>query len=203
MRKFCILLLLSLCLIGSVEVNAQVREIAESVNHSADEPSQDWVDLGLPSGTMWATKNVGAKQIDESGSYLTWRGLQNVAGNGWTVPSDDQFNELVKYCDWQWTTINGHEGYIVRSKKNPHNSMFLPAAGYYNDSNSSRLQYASNGRYWTRTRNPYYNGDAYYFHFFQGFLGEILVFNYNKLLSVRLVVHNLSMVKNQIKRRNE
>lgn len=32
----------------------------------------DWVDLGLPSGTRWATCNVGASAIQDCGYYLSW-----------------------------------------------------------------------------------------------------------------------------------
>lgn len=35
----------------------------------------DWVDLGLPSGTRWATCNVGAPAIQDCGYYLSWGGL--------------------------------------------------------------------------------------------------------------------------------
>lgn len=34
----------------------------------------DYVDLGLPSGTLWATKNVGANNITDSGLYFSWGG---------------------------------------------------------------------------------------------------------------------------------
>lgn len=33
-----------------------------------------YVDLGLPSGTLWATKNVGANNITDSGLYFSWGG---------------------------------------------------------------------------------------------------------------------------------
>ncbi|MDE6695527.1 MAG: fibrobacter succinogenes major paralogous domain-containing protein [Muribaculaceae bacterium] len=32
----------------------------------------DWVDLGLPSGIKWATKNVGATNPEENGDYFSW-----------------------------------------------------------------------------------------------------------------------------------
>ena len=32
----------------------------------------DYVDLGLPSGTLWADKNVGAKTETEYGDYFAW-----------------------------------------------------------------------------------------------------------------------------------
>lgn len=43
----------------------------------------DWVDLGLPSGTRWATCNVGASAIQDCGYYLSWGGQY--------IPKDDIF----------------------------------------------------------------------------------------------------------------
>lgn len=34
--------------------------------------TKDWVDLGLPSGTLWATCNVGANCPEEYGDYFAW-----------------------------------------------------------------------------------------------------------------------------------
>ena len=36
------------------------------------EKGHEWVDLGLPSGTKWATCNVGAKNPQEYGNYYAW-----------------------------------------------------------------------------------------------------------------------------------
>lgn len=35
-------------------------------------PSHDYVDLGLPSGTLWATCNIGAETPYEVGQYFAW-----------------------------------------------------------------------------------------------------------------------------------
>jgi hypothetical protein len=32
----------------------------------------EYVDLGLPSGTLWATMNIGAESQTEFGSYFKW-----------------------------------------------------------------------------------------------------------------------------------
>ena len=32
----------------------------------------EYVDLGLPSGTLWATCNVGASKPEEYGNYFAW-----------------------------------------------------------------------------------------------------------------------------------
>ena len=45
--------------------------------------NHEWVDLGLPSGTLWATCNIGASAPEEYGDYFAW---------GETEPKD--------YYDW-------------------------------------------------------------------------------------------------------
>lgn len=38
----------------------------------AGESEGDWVDLGLPSGLLWATRNVGASSSTDYGNYYAW-----------------------------------------------------------------------------------------------------------------------------------
>lgn len=157
------------------------------------------VDMGLPSGTKWASMNVGASHPEDYGDYFQWgettpctdqsedcdwnsnyapggtaftgtsrmdcgtnkdpmftEGILKytsndvvtyeghwtgkITGNAkydaatarwgkkWQTPTEDQFAELQAHCTWIWTTINGINGFQVRSNKNG-NSIFLPAAG--------------------------------------------------------------------------
>lgn len=58
----------------------------------------EWVDLGLPSGTLWATCNVGANQPTEFGDYFAW------AETASKETCDDKNYKyydhgLTKYCD--------------------------------------------------------------------------------------------------------
>ena len=69
--------------------------------------SDEFVDLGLPSGTLWATRNVGADNPEDCGDYFAW---------GETVPKElydwksyrygnciDNWFAITKYCtnsDW-------------------------------------------------------------------------------------------------------
>lgn len=51
--------------------------ISVGVYGYGEEPEPDpieheWVDLGLPSGTLWATTNVGASKPEEYGDYFAW-----------------------------------------------------------------------------------------------------------------------------------
>ena len=57
----------------------------------------DYIDLGLPSGTLWATCNVGANTPEEYGDYFAW---------GETEAKANYFWDTYKYC---YFTINGCE----------------------------------------------------------------------------------------------
>ena len=50
------------------------------------------IDLGLPSGTLWADRNLGAESATDYGDYYMW---------GSTEPDTD------KPCNWERTTFNG------------------------------------------------------------------------------------------------
>ena len=50
----------------------------------------NWVDLGLPSGTLWATCNLGANSPGENGDYYAW---------GETLPKDDYTWETYRFCE--------------------------------------------------------------------------------------------------------
>lgn len=52
-------------------------------------------------------------------------------GGDWRMPTARECLELVSQCNWEWTQIDGVNGYKVRGPNG--NSIFLPAAGYYND----------------------------------------------------------------------
>ena len=41
-----------------------------------DANGYEYVDLGLPSGTLWATMNVGAKKASDAGLYFQWGDTQ-------------------------------------------------------------------------------------------------------------------------------
>ena len=66
------------------------------------------------------------------------------------MPTVDEWDELIKNCTSEWTTLNGVTGRKFTSKKNG-NSIFFPAAGFrYYDC----LYYAgSDGYYWSSSLN--------------------------------------------------
>ncbi len=162
----------------------------------------DYVDLGLPSGTLWATCNVGANAFEKYGDYFAWGetapkdvyswstyqyydggnlvkytgsdGLTTLLpeddaatanwGNGWRMPTKEEWQELYQNTTNTWTTQNGVNGRLFTAPNG--NSLFLPAAGYrwFSD-----LYYVgSDGSYWSSslgTDDPY---GAWYFDFNSG-----------------------------------
>ena len=178
----------------------------------------EYVDLGLPSGTLWATCNVGASSPEEYGDYFAWgetepkdtynwstykwcNGSYNTItkyctgsnygkvdnktelkpvddaatanwGSGWQMPSLVQLQELYNYTTATWTTQNGVNGRKMTSITNG-NSIFLPAAGYRNDTNLNSA--GSNGNYWSRSLYTNYSNNAYGLDFNSGSLN----WNYN------------------------
>lgn len=160
----------------------------------------EWVDLGLPSGTKWATCNIGATHPDEFGTHYAWGEIipatirsskkneledvsitQSIAGDmrydvatiawgdAWTIPTKEQYEELVDNCTWEWTTMCRRNGYKVTSKING-NWIFLPAAGEFSRHTYYEYDIPSEvnkyGAYWTATPSPLEYGDeSYNFHF--------------------------------------
>ena len=61
----------------------------------------DYVDLGLPSGTLWATCNVGANSPEEYGDYFAWGEPQTKATYIWSTYKwcNGNYNKLTKYCN--------------------------------------------------------------------------------------------------------
>ncbi|MBR5673912.1 MAG: hypothetical protein IKW97_05875 [Muribaculaceae bacterium] len=60
------------------------------------EDVHEWVDLGLPSGTLWATCNVGASAPEDYGDYFAW---------GETAPKDYYDKSTYKWCNGSYNTL--------------------------------------------------------------------------------------------------
>lgn len=133
-----------------------------------------FIDLGLPSGTLWAECNLGAKKPEEYGTYYAWgeiatkdlfswntysigNELDSVTrldashdaatanwGDNWRMPSREDFDELYSSCTMEWTTRNNVNGYQLTGPNGK--SIFLPAAGGRGDGNI--YEGGSCGFYW-------------------------------------------------------
>lgn len=136
------------------------------------------VDLGLPSGTIWADRNVGAKSPTEFGDLYAWGEIEtkedyslytyveqlkpstkitsekhDVAmarlGGEWMMPTEAQFRELISECKWFWKTVDGIKVYEIVGKNG--NKIYFPAAGWSHD---TTIEYRNKyGYYWTSERS--------------------------------------------------
>ncbi|MCQ2306383.1 MAG: hypothetical protein MJ000_02315 [Bacteroidales bacterium] len=61
--------------------------------------SADFVDLGLPSGLLWATRNVGANRPEEYGNYYAWGETTTKSDYDWTTYRwcRGSYHNLTKY----------------------------------------------------------------------------------------------------------
>ena len=139
---------------------AQLQEAINNIGGGNSEATtgtvngHEWIDLGLPSGTKWATCNIGANSQEEYGNYFAWgetttkssytsdnytysdnpttlpsnRDAAKVNwGSGWRMPTYDELNELQSNCTVTWTTQSGVNGRLLTGPNG--NSIFLPVAG--------------------------------------------------------------------------
>lgn len=147
---------------------------APDLSAQGSENGHEWVDLGLPSGTLWATCNLGASSPEAYGDYIeglpadkradgdyVWDLVQSEAevlpeevdqaavrwGGAWRTPSLEQLQELMQHATFTWYSKGAFKGFMVTGD-NQHR-IFLPAAGTKSDDgveNAGRI-----GQYWTRT----------------------------------------------------
>ena len=162
-----------------LDINSSVVRTTGTLN------GHEWVDLGLPSGTKWATCNVGANAPEEYGDYFAWGETKTKNsytesnynyknnstklptnadaasanwGSGWRMPAEAEFDELRTRCTWTRLS-NGYK--VVGSNGN---SIFLPAAGYREK--WSILDAGSGGYYWSSSLNTDNSYRAWYLYFF-------------------------------------
>ena len=132
------------------------------------------IDLGLPSGTLWADRNIGAESPEDYGDYFRFgettpftedsqpyvyddikadiAGTERdaatvILGEQFRMPTIIQIRELVTECSHEWTTIGGVKGVMVTGPNG--NSIFMPAAGLRNISNGFLIYVSLVGYYWS------------------------------------------------------
>lgn len=116
----------------------------------------NYIDLGLPSGTLWATCNVGADNPHEFGEYYAWGEIEPKSsytaatcktwgkdiptiigdpaldaatanwGHNWVTPTTEQWIELVQNCEMSYI-LDSESGVYF---KGPNGKMiFFPNSG--------------------------------------------------------------------------
>ena len=73
----------------------------------------EWIDFGLPSGTLWATCNIGADKPEDYGNYYAWGETSTKSSYNWSTYQyangtslDDP--QLTKYCN---SASHGYNGF--------------------------------------------------------------------------------------------
>lgn len=117
----------------------------------------EWVDLGLPSGTKWATCNVGASKPSGVGNYYAWgevktkkyythdnyeydgESIDDIAGyekmdaaranwgEGWCIPNRSDAYELMQYCTYEWKYLDNKYGCELTGPNGQ--TIFFPTTG--------------------------------------------------------------------------
>lgn len=158
----------------------------QSSSKDAIENISDYVDLGLPSGTLWCKHNVGADREEESGQEFRYYDAMKTKDNIHNVPSDSEFSELIEYCDKEWIKNESVAGMIFTSKING-KKLFLPAA-------KTSYRPGEEGWYWSRTRSKHDERDSYLLHIstseFSGLplINDVKVGRIYNEFNVRLVI---------------
>lgn len=162
----------------------------------------EWVDMGLPSGTKWATCNVGAADIHGVGTRIAWGevatkktfspatySLNNTEpasftgdpqydmatakwGEGWYTPTKQQWDELIEHCDWDYVIVNGVNGVLFTSYKT-YNTIFLPSTGYTDDDTYKLIHTKYNGQYWSSTGASRGGAHCYIDNYEQGYMTTV------------------------------
>ena len=75
---------------GAVDIDDlnEVINVMLGKDGGGSQAEGDWVDLGLPSGTLWASSNIGAATPEDYGDYFAW---------GETTPK-----EVYNYDTYKW-----------------------------------------------------------------------------------------------------
>ena len=75
----------------------------------------EYVDFGLPSGTKWATQNVGARKPSDYGLYFQWGDTQ-----GWTADQVGTGEGKKKFAsdwsDYKWGASPNFTKYVVHNE---------------------------------------------------------------------------------------
>ena len=149
-----------------------VSHIVEDVNVIIKEP--EWVDLGLPSGTLWRKYNIGATKETEVGNYYQYgkgsrtyqetsgetlyQGTENplaasadtaiqTLGGEWHMPTAAQCEELTANTTIEYNVYVDGVKCIKLTAPNGNFLLFPPTGMYFN----GIKQYQGNSVCWTST----------------------------------------------------
>jgi len=106
-----------------------------------NDTDDEYVDLRLPSGTLWASHNLDASAPESAGNLYKWNDCKSMK-----LPTREQIKELEEECVWTFCLTQGCNGCLVMGPNG--NVIFLPCAGYCKDGEYTRDGDVK-GLYWT------------------------------------------------------
>ena len=109
----------------------------------------NYVDLGLPSGRLWADENAEG--------YYTWDEAKEKFGE--LLPKPEAFEELWEECSWLWDVEE--KGMRVVGPNGA--SIFLPASGYRYLASGSLDDVGSYGYFWSFASSSQASARSLYF----------------------------------------
>ncbi len=125
-----------------------------------------YIDLGLPSGKLWATTNVGATLPADYGDLYALSDITSALGSTKChIPSDTEFQELIDNTDKEHTSgeknSSGEWTAGVYLKKKTDNAclVFFPFSGLYDDSWGGRRQEGVESCSWSSTKTTIRGSD--------------------------------------------
>ncbi len=109
-----------------------IRAISKTMRYDGPRGSNaKYVDLGLPSGTYWLDRNVGAENPEDSGNYYYWGSVKPYPDGQNPYRKN---NKLTKYCNNSYYGYNGFiDGLTVLD------SFDDPATYYYGQLNQNNF----------------------------------------------------------------
>lgn len=107
--KIITAIMYSITFVCTMGISLQVR----GQNGNGFHNGHEYVDLGLPSGTLWATCNVGATTPEDYGDYFAWgethpKDYYERSTYKWRNSDHGRTINLTKYCNYSDYGYNGY-----------------------------------------------------------------------------------------------
>ncbi|MBQ8958426.1 MAG: protein kinase [Bacteroidales bacterium] len=83
------------------ELEAQAKAETQQKGGNGSANGHEYVDLGLPSGTLWATCNIGASKPEDYGNYYAWGETSTKNTYNWSTYkyANGDYDKLTKYSN--------------------------------------------------------------------------------------------------------
>lgn len=151
-----------------------------TINVHPAKGGHEYVDLGLPSGLLWATNDLSKNYSWGKTDFASveW-------GNGWRMPTSSELQELLNNCTISTSSFEGFEGFKIKGPNG--NSIFLKY------SNSQHLSSGNFSRYLSSSLNEDGKAAVLYLKEYRdswtgaGIIKEIVYLEASQLFSIRPV----------------